>query len=141
METIRQARETDADAISQLLDQLQHPSTPAYVRRQIQRIRSDDAQTVLVAVSRETVVGVLALQIVPQFHQEPPMARILDLCVRNTHRRMQFGRQLLDAAEKIARQAGCCRMEVTASNFRQGAHQFYARNGLDQTHHYFCKPL
>jgi hypothetical protein len=30
---------------------------------------------------------------------------------------------------------------VTANNFRQGAHQFYTRVGLVQTHRYFCKPM
>lgn len=141
MESIRNADVTDAEAISLLLEQLQHPSTPEHVRRQIRRIDANDAEAIFVAVDNEAVVGVLVLQVVIQFHQEPPMARILDLCVLDTHRRMQFGQMLLEAAEQFARKADCCRMEVTTSNFRLGAHRFYARNGLDQTHHYFCKAL
>jgi GNAT superfamily N-acetyltransferase len=141
MDGIRHARDIDSDSISQLLSQLQHPSSPAHVCRQIHRIQAMENEAVLVAVSHGSVIGVLALQIAAQFHQEPPVARILDLCVRDTHRRMHFGRQLLDAAEQIARKAGCCRMEVTTSNVREGAHQFYAQNGLDQTHRYFCKSL
>jgi GNAT superfamily N-acetyltransferase len=141
MEFIRNADVADAEAIALLLEQLQHPSTPEHIRRQIGRISANDTEAVFVAVDNETVVGVIAVQAVIQFHQEAPMARILDLCVLDTHRRMQFGRMLLDAAERFARKAGCCRMEVTASNFRLGAHQFYSRNGLDQTHRYFCKAL
>jgi GNAT superfamily N-acetyltransferase len=141
MEFIRNAEMTDAEAISLLLEQLQHPSTPEHVRRQIRRVDANDAEAVFVAVDNEAVVGLLAVQVAVQFHQEPPTARIIDLCVLDTHRRMQFGRMLLEAAEQFARKAGCCRMEVTASNFRLGAHQFYARNGLDQTHRYFCMEL
>ncbi|MGD8837001.1 MAG: GNAT family N-acetyltransferase [Desulfobacteraceae bacterium] len=141
MEFIRNAEVADAEGISSLLEQLQHPSTPEHIRRQIRRIDTDDAEAVFVAVDNTTVVGVLAIQVAVQFHQEPPVARIIDLCVLDSHRRMQFGRMLLDESEKFARKAGCCRMEVTASNFRLGAHQFYARNGLDQTHRYFRKEL
>jgi GNAT superfamily N-acetyltransferase len=141
MESIRNADVTDAEAIALLLGQLQHPSTPEHVRRQIRRIEAGDTEAVFVALDNEAVVGVLAVQLAVQFHQEPPVARILDLCVLDSHRRMRFGRMLLDAAEQFAHTAGCCRMEVTASNFRLEAHQFYARNGLDQTHRYFCKKL
>jgi GNAT superfamily N-acetyltransferase len=141
MELIRNANVSDAEAISLLLEQLRHPSSPEYVRRQIDRIETNDAEAVFVAVDNDVVVGVLAIQVAVQFHQEPALARILDLCVLDTHRRMQFGRMLLEAAEGFARTAGCCRMEVTASNFRMEAHQFYARYGLDQTHRYFCKEL
>jgi PhnO protein len=140
VESIREAVVSDAQAVSQLLDQLQHPSSPEHIRRQIERIQSGDNERVWVAVDQTSeVVGVLALQITPQFHQESPVARIMDLCVRDTHRHKQFGRQLILAAQTFAETSGCCRIEVTANNFRQGAHQFYTRNGLAQTHRYFCK--
>ena len=142
MESIRKATVTDAEAISELLEQLQHPSSISHVRRKIERIQCVGAESVWVAEdSTAGVVGVLALQITSQFHQEPPVARILDLCVRDTHRHKRFGRQLLQIAEKYAQRNGCCRIELTANNFRQGAHQFYTRNGLVQTHRYFCKSI
>jgi PhnO protein len=142
VDKIRDAVTADAEAISELLAQLQHPSSPEHIRQQIERIQCDDTEMAWVAVDREReVVGLLALQITTQFHQEAPVARILDLCVRDTHRHRQFGRKLLMTAQTFAQKSGCCRIEVTANNFRQGAHQFYTRNGLVQTHRYFCKAL
>jgi N-acetylglutamate synthase-like GNAT family acetyltransferase len=139
---IREAGKADAEAISGLLEQLEHPSSPKHVRRQIERIQSDNTEKAWVAVDQTgMVVGLLALQITPQFHDEPQVARVLDLCIRDTHRHQQFGRQLLMTAQAFAQNNGCCRIEVTANNFRQGAHQFYTRNGLVQTHRYFCKAL
>lgn len=141
MKPIRQATPSDAEAISQLLDQLQHPSTPHYLSQRIAKAQPSELEHIQVAVDQGRVVGVMALQITEPFHQEPPTARILDLCIMDTHRRMQYGRLLLDHAESIARDAGCIRVEVTSNNFRQDAHQFYARTGYDQTHRYFCKSL
>jgi ribosomal protein S18 acetylase RimI-like enzyme len=141
MMQIRSARESDADNIATLLSQLRHPSTPDHIRRQLERIGPDSKDFVLVASSRGAVIGVIALQIIPQFHQEPPLARIIDLCVMDGHRGRHIGRQLFQEVERIARQECCVKLEVTASNDRLGAHRFYASNGMEQTHRYFGEDL
>ena len=142
MDTIREATFDDVEAISELLEQLQHPSSTAHLRRQLERIHASEFERVWVAEdSWAGVVGILALQIFPQFHQEPPTARIMDLCVRDGHRHRQFGRRLFEVAQRFAYRHGCGRIEVTANNSRRGAHQFYARNGFVQTHRYFSRSL
>lgn len=138
---IRPARKADAGAIAILLDDLGHPSSADHVRRQLDRIRSDADETVLVAEKASTVAGVLALQIVPQFHQEPPLARIVDLCVLESFRGKGVGRQLVARAEDIARRKHCHKLEVTSNNIRKDAHRFYLKYGLAATHHYFAKQL
>jgi ribosomal protein S18 acetylase RimI-like enzyme len=138
---IRPARETDAEVLSTLLYQLGHPSTPEHIRRQLARFASSDSETVLVADVEGRVAGLLALQITRQFHQAPPLARIIDLCVLNSHRGRHIGQRLIKEAERIALKIGCDKLEVTASNFRKRAHQFYQRNGLEPTHRYFAKRL
>lgn len=141
MPVIRSARPADADALSTILDQLGHPSSPEHLRRQLNRMRSSDSETVLVADVAGQAVGLLALQIAVQFHQEPPLARIVDLCVLDSHRGLNIGQRLIEHAEVIAREKGCDKLEVTASNFREAAHRFYQRNGLEPTHRYFAKQL
>ena len=138
---IRPARKADAGVIAVLLDQLGHPSSETHVWRQLDRIRSDANEMVLVAENASAVAGVLALQIVPQFHQEPPLARIIDLCVLESFRGLGIGRQLVATAEDIARDRQCHKLEVTSNNIRKDAHRFYLKNGLAATHHYFAKPL
>jgi ribosomal protein S18 acetylase RimI-like enzyme len=138
---IRPAQEFDAEAIAVLLGQLRHPSTPEHIRRQLKRIGPGANESVLVASSQGTVLGFIVLQISPQFHQEPPLARIIDLCVLEGHHGRHIGRLLFQGAEAIARQKQCIKLEVTASNDRLTAHRFYARNGMKPTHKYFGKDL
>ena len=109
MSSIRSARAADADAISILLGQLQHPSSPDFLRRRIQQAANDDREYVLVAVTEtDQVVGVLALQLADQFHEAPQVARILDLCILESQRGQNYGRQLFSKAEEIAKKRGCC---------------------------------
>jgi GNAT superfamily N-acetyltransferase len=49
------------------------------------------------------------------------------------------GSQLLVAAEAIARERGCYRMQLTSRNVREDAHRFYVANGWDQTSQGFKK--
>lgn len=138
---VREAKPSDATAISTLLHQLNHPSSVEHIQHQLEGVAETHLIDVLVASSEGQVVGILALQTTPQFHQEPHLARIIDLCVLASHRGRKVGRLLIEAAEKMARNKGCFKLEVTASNFRESAHRFYQRNGLEPTHRYFAKTL
>jgi GNAT superfamily N-acetyltransferase len=138
---IRPALESDASGIAVLLDQLGHPSSPQHIRQQLMRIGIDDLEAVIVAVEQDTIAGMLALQISAQFHQEPPLARIIDFCVLETHRGKGVGRQLLFTAEEIARKKKCHKLEVTSNTSRKAAHMFYQHHGLEPTHRYFAKTL
>ena len=141
MLVVRMANPADAEAISTLLNQLQHPSSARHIQHQLESAAATNLIDVLVASYDGQVVGILALQTTPQFHEEPPLARIIDLCVLESHRGGQVGRRLIEEAEQIARKKKCCKLEVTASNFREAAHRFYQKNGLQPTHHYFAKDL
>ncbi len=141
MLVVREAKPTDSEAISTLLNQLRHPSSADHIQHQLESTAAKNLIDILVATSDGRVVGMLALQTTPQFHEEPPLARIIDLCVLESHRGREVGRRLVEAAENVARKKGCCKLEVTASNFRKAAHRFYQRNGLKPTHHYFAKEL
>jgi ribosomal protein S18 acetylase RimI-like enzyme len=138
---IRPALESDASGIAVLLDQLGHPSSPQHIRQQLMRIGVDDLEAVIVAVEQDTIAGMLALQISAQFHQEPPLARVIDLCVLKNYRGKGVGRLLLVTAEKIARKKKCCKLEVTSNNTRKQAHLFYEHNKFKSTHRYFAKTL
>jgi PhnO protein len=140
MMEVRPAEAKDAEAISCLLGQLGHPSTPRHVQLQLGSIPKNGMDA-LVAVHCGKVVGALVLQITTQFHQEGPLARIIDLCVSDVNRGSGAGRRLFSEAERVARAKGCAKLEVTANNIRSSAHRFYGRNGMEQTHLYFAKTL
>ena len=50
-----------------------------------------------------------------------------------------IGAPLLAAAEDLARERGCYRIQLTSRNVRVDAHRFYLSNGYEQTSQGFKK--
>jgi GNAT superfamily N-acetyltransferase len=50
-----------------------------------------------------------------------------------------IGAQILHAAEELARQRDCYRIQLTSRNVREDAHRFYLTNGYRQTSQGFKK--
>ncbi|MEI6736711.1 MAG: GNAT family N-acetyltransferase [Actinomycetes bacterium] len=54
---------------------------------------------------------------------------------------LEFGAQLIAAAEAHGESQGCYRIQLTSNNKRTDAHRFYLRLGYSQSHQGFKKPL
>ena len=52
-----------------------------------------------------------------------------------------LGEQLLAVAVNAAREAGCCRIQLTSNLERPNAHRFYERLGFVPSHVGFKRPL
>jgi ribosomal protein S18 acetylase RimI-like enzyme len=139
--SIRQATVSDAEDIATLLGQLGHPGEIDFIKKQIMKFRANDNGVVWVAVSSQQVVGFLVLLIYSTFHHQKPVARLLDLCVLESHRRAHIGELLVEEAVSLAKKKSCSKLEVSCQNFRKDAHKFYDRMGFEQTHHYFAKSV
>jgi GNAT superfamily N-acetyltransferase len=143
---VRPVRGDDAAQIAGLLGQLGHPTDAAAVT---QRLAGwfDDASTVLLGATDDALdplLGVLALQTGPLLEAAGRFARVLVLVVDERHQGRGVGRALLDAAERLARDAGCVVMEASTSRRRDGALRFYRDRGYDDTcgtRARFTKPL
>ena len=59
--------------------------------------------------------------------------------VRSVMRSRGIGAQLLAAAEALAQERGCYRIQLTSRNVREDAHRFYLANGYEQTSQGFKK--
>jgi GNAT superfamily N-acetyltransferase len=59
--------------------------------------------------------------------------------VRDDRRSQGIGAKLLEAAEALARERGCYRVQLTSRTVRVDAHRFYLANGYDQTSQGFKK--
>ena len=59
--------------------------------------------------------------------------------VRDDMRSRGVGAQLLHAAEDLARERGCYRVQLTSRNVRDDAHRFYRANGYEQMSQGFKK--
>jgi GNAT superfamily N-acetyltransferase len=61
--------------------------------------------------------------------------------VRGDQRSRGVGALLLDAAEQLAREHGCYRIQLTSRNVREDAHRFYRGQGYEQSSQGFKKVL
>jgi len=138
--TIREARESDAPALAGLLGELGYANTPEFVERKL-RMLGGTENPVFVAEAGGRVAGFVSLHIMPVFHEEPLYCRVTALAVAGAYRRRAVGRGLMEYAERVARGAGCGRMELTSNERRTGAHAFYESLGYDGTSRKFVKVL
>ena len=95
---------------------------------------------VLVADLDGEVVGLCQVLVFQHFqHTGGWCCEIESVHVRADLRSRGIGAALLGAAEALARQRGCYRLQLTSRNVREDAHRFYRRLGYEQTHHGFKK--
>jgi GNAT superfamily N-acetyltransferase len=95
---------------------------------------------VLVADVDGEVAGVCQVIIFQHFqHAGGWCCEVESVHVRSDMRSRGLGAQLLLAAEELARDRGCYRIQLTSRNVREDAHRFYRANGYDQTSQGFKK--
>jgi GNAT superfamily N-acetyltransferase len=95
---------------------------------------------VLVADVDGEVAGVCQVIIFQHFqHAGGWCCEVEGVHVRSDMRSRGLGAQLLLAAEELARDRGCYRIQLTSRNVREDAHRFYRANGYDQTSQGFKK--
>lgn len=138
----RMANQKDEIAIYGLMCQLEQTQLPydrfaEIFRRQL----AGEQYCCLVWEEEGRVVGVLNLRWEGQLHHAGKVAEILELIVDSSCRNQGVGHKLFARACRLAQQAGCGEMEVTSNRVRTGAHRFYLREGMAQTHVKFTKSL
>lgn len=95
---------------------------------------------VLVAVLGDDVVGICQVLIFQHFqHVGGWCCEIESVHVRADHRSQGIGGALLDAAEALAQERGCYRVQLTSNSVRTDAHRFYSAHGYSATHQGFKK--
>lgn len=139
--SVRRARAEDAADITAVLAELGYSASPKDVARRLAGLDADERSAALVAVTGAEVVGMLTLHMVPVLHEPGDWCRLTALVVAPAARRRGVATALVSAAEEIARDAGCVRVEVTSALHRDGAHEFYRGRGYGQVSEHFLKPL
>ena len=139
---IRDAIESDAEAISPLLLQLmREPSTAEQIRARLRRLGQTGVDRVLVAVAEGRVVGLAGLHVAWMVHVGRPTARLMSLVVDEGCRGRGIGRCLVEASCGQARAWACDRLELTSRLTRTGGHSFYESVGFEHTSKRFSMRL
>lgn len=144
--SIREAGLEDWAAVAELLRQLGRPSalgTKAEedLRHVYGEFLSRPDAAAIVAEEEGRVVGFCDLLFLPRLNFAGPQAWIPDLVVSEDHRGRGIGAALLSRAESVARDRGCWSLFLTSANWRTRSHDFYRREGWDQSGQYFSKSL
>lgn len=143
---IRAAVEADAAALASLTTEIDYPIDELTTRQRLRELTAA-GDLMLVAAdasaaidSADTVIGFILLHRTYFLHR-PPDGRISTLGVTAPRRNQRIGEQLVQEAERIFREWGCTRVEVTSGAPRADAHRFYQRLGYLEQPKRFIKPL
>ena len=127
---IRLAHTGDAAAVAELLQRPgQARADVAMTAARLQTWGDDPASAAFVADDDGIVTGLVAVHVSPFFERTGCWGRIVDLIVTGRARGEGIDCHLLTAAESFATSRGCVRMEVTSTDRRPDAHEFYRRHG------------
>ena len=138
---IRDATNSDAKAVAELLGELGYPVRPTDVPGRLARFTSGGNGRVLVAVADGVVRAFAAVEITYPIHHSKPVAHLSSFAVGRPARRQGIGWRLLGAVEQAARDAGCSDVVVTSAEHRADAHAFYPAAGWGATGRRFGKHL
>jgi len=89
----------------------------------------------------DQILAFLSLHFIPQIALKGDFARISYFAVDATTRSKGIGAQLEAEATRLARERGCALIEVHCHTRRARAHEFYARQGYEESPKYLIKRL
>lgn len=135
---IRPAIAADIPALLKLYEQLAldnafRTATEDRARAALDEIANQSGRALLVALDDGRVVGTVELLIIsPNLtHEGRPWALVEHMVVDHSARRQGVGRQLMEEAERRAREAGCHRISLFSDRRRGEAHAFYEALGFE----------
>ena len=138
---IRLATPGDTPAISRLLTQLGYPGSDAFLERHLLEMLADPRETLLVWSETATVAGFLSMDFSIYPSLKGPVATIKAFAVDENARSQGIGARLEAEATRLAREKGCDRIIVHCHTRRIRAHEFYARQGYEESPKYLVKKL
>ena len=138
--SIRAADGADAPGLAFLLCAAGVPATPGDLGRRL-RAMGGQPGGVLLAEDYGPPVGVLACSWTLTLTADPPAALITALIVDPERRRRGIARLLLKAAAQAARQAGCGRLDLHASETKGALKAFCEATGFENEGVLFTRSL
>jgi GNAT superfamily N-acetyltransferase len=129
---VRPMAREDAGAVVELCGQLGYEvSIEAICERIAQLSSCPEKQIAFVACVETEIVGWIEASIQYEL-QSPPYSFISGLVVNETKRSDGIGKKLCSEVEAWSRRQGVTTLRVTSRISREGAHQFYLREGFER---------
>ena len=146
MATVRDATPEDWPAVEALLAELGRPDVRGTPQEEaahklfLGHLGRDDTEA-LVAEEDGRVVGFVDMEYRPRLNFQTPQAWIPDLIVTENGRSRGAGAALLARCDELARGRDCWSLSLESANWRDRAHAFYRREGLEDAAKSFSKVL
>lgn len=138
---IRNATQRDVEQLVVLIGALGYRMSAGEVAAKLERLLSSPESGVLVADQDDTIAGLATFHVFELISRARPECRLTALVVAAAHRRRGIGTALVAAVERVARERGCFRLELTTRVDRSEAHRFYAALGFIERPHRLVKAL
>jgi GNAT superfamily N-acetyltransferase len=140
---IRDARDEDAESLAPLLGVLGYAASPDVLRERLAAFRQADPLGRVLAAFDDTgrALGFLTLHQTPVLHRPTAVGRITALAVDPHAQGLGVGRRLVEEGERLCREAGLARIEVTSGLLHTAAYDFYRHLGYDDHGLRFAKVL
>lgn len=139
MIVIRAAELNDIPSLQRLFLQLGYQTDAERLQRHIHE--KNESLSVFVAESEKENRGVIVVNLITPVHEPGLWALISALVIDESARGAGIGQQLLIAAERLALEKGCTQIELSSSERRVRAHNFYESNGYKEVRKRFVKLL
>jgi N-acetylglutamate synthase-like GNAT family acetyltransferase len=139
--SIRNAMPSDAEAIRDLLRQLDYPTTDGFIEEKLPLMLDHPDQSLVVYEKQGKVVGMISIHFVPQIALTGDFANISYLAVDENVRGEGIGAKLEAYCTQLATERKCDRIYVHCHIRREDAHRFYDRQGYQESRKYLMKKL
>lgn len=137
MISVRRASGDDAVYVHRLIEKMETPRTlPIDQFRQVYLKNLSDPGLIYIVVEFDgTVAAFGSLSFSTPLHYCQPVAKIEELAVDERGRGKSIGAQLINAMMLLARDRGCCCLEVDSHRMSKWSHRFYAKHGFILSHY------
>lgn len=137
MITVRRAAEGDADRVHSLIEKLEAPRIFHIDNfRQVYYKNLSDPNTIYLVVEADGAIAAFgSISFYTPLHYCLPVAEIRELVVDERDRGKSIGARLVNAMMLLARDRGCCCLEVVSHRLSKRAHHFFAKHGFILTHY------
>ena len=139
---IRESTSADCQAVYDLVCDMEQTELPYKAFRCIylKQVASPWYEC-LVYEQNHKVLGMINVRYENQLHHAACIAEIMEFAVDKSARSKGIGKLLLAYACEDAEYAGCTQIEVACNQLREKTHHFYEREGMNNFHFKFSKPL
>lgn len=140
--SIRKATENDFESVYFLVSDLESHEMDRKLFKKIYSLNLSDPNIHYIIAEKDSkVVGFISLHVQHILHHAKATCELQELNIVPELRGSGIGAQLMNEAEKIARELNLEEIELTTKIQRDRAHNFYRKLGYSHTHNKFVKKL